>query len=69
MFDQELYVRDKLMDMRREASVRSLRRQAADPNAEIPRTGVGLRHEVFRRIVGDEAPRGRGFAFFRRQPA
>ena len=52
MFNEELYVRTKLADLYREPAVPRWPR-AADPEAEVPRTGVGVRHEVFRRIAGD----------------
>jgi len=61
MLEQEFYVRAKLDDLRRGLVIAERRRQAADPGAEVERTGVGVRHEVFRRMVGDPAPRRRPF--------
>jgi hypothetical protein len=57
MFTQ-IYVEEKLREIKqREASVRE-RSRHADPNAEVPRTGVGLVHEVFRRIAEPEPAHG-----------
>ena len=55
MLEQELYVRAKLDDLRRYTVVRDEPR-VVDEGAEVPRTGVGVRHEVFRRIAGDRQP-------------
>ena len=64
MFDQHLYVQAKLDDLNR-GVIRHQQQRAADPRAEAPRTGVGIRHEVFRRIAGDDEPRQR-HSFWRR---
>jgi hypothetical protein len=53
---EDVYVREKLADMERHVR-RWEREKAADPRAEIPRTGIGIKHEVFRRIVGDAQPK------------
>ena len=37
-------------------TIETRRRFRPDPKAEVPRTGVGLVHEVFRRIAEGERP-------------
>jgi hypothetical protein len=52
----EIYVAEKLREHRLPSVSSFARRAAADPNAEVPRAGVGLVHEVFRRIAEGERP-------------
>jgi hypothetical protein len=55
----ELYAREKLSDLDRRARQPRIERvdvRAPLAGADVPRTGVGLRHEVFRRIAGDARP-------------
>ena len=53
MFTQ-MYAEEKLREMKHRQLVVSERRRHADPNAEVPRTGAGRVHEVFRRITEPE---------------
>ena len=53
MYLEMMYVEEKLKELRGP----QVRRhepcsQAGLPGAEIPRKNVGIRHEVFRRIIG-----------------
>ena len=51
-----IYAEEKLRELRAARIDANVRRVAADPKAELPRTGVGLVHEVFRRIAEGERP-------------
>ena len=53
---EHAYVNEKLANVGRPVR-RWEREKPADPLAEVPRTGIGIKHEVFRRIVGDPQPR------------
>ena len=54
-----IYAEEKIREMRVARADGTLRRVAADPKAEVPRTGVGMVHEVFRRIAEGERPAAR----------
>ena len=51
-----IYAEEKLRELRSARVDASVRRVAADPSAEVRRTGVGLVHEVFRRIAEGDHP-------------
>jgi hypothetical protein len=51
-----IYAEETLRQARERRIDAVARRRAADPKAEVPRTGVGLVHEVFRRIAEGERP-------------
>ncbi len=50
-----IYIEEKLREQR-EAGFGVRRRDWIEPGSEVPRTGVGRVHEVFRRIVQDAEP-------------
>lgn len=51
MFGSQLEVEARIYEMERSWRTRPERHFRGYPGAEVPRTGVGLVHEVFRRIV------------------
>jgi hypothetical protein len=53
---ETIYAEEKLRELRSARVDSRLRRVVADPNAEVKRTGIGIVHEVFRRIVEDDGP-------------
>jgi hypothetical protein len=55
MFEQ-IYVEEKLRELQGWRVRAAEHHRHADPRAEVPRTGVGLVHEVFRRIAEGERP-------------
>jgi HAMP domain-containing protein len=52
----EMYVEEKLRELKESRAFVAERRRHADPNAEVPRTAVGRVHEVFRRIAEGGQP-------------
>lgn len=56
MLAEVIYAEEKIREARRARIAADVRRMPADPKAEVPRTGVGLVHEVFRRIAEGERP-------------
>jgi hypothetical protein len=51
MFGSQLEVEARIYEIERSWKKRPDRHFRGNPDAETPRTGVGLVHEVFRRIV------------------
>ena len=53
-----IYIEQKLREFRelREAGSGTRHRDWIEPGSEVPRTGAGRVHEVFRRIVQDAEP-------------
>jgi hypothetical protein len=52
----EMYVAERIRELNQSRVVARERRVYADPNAEVPRTGAGRVHEVFRRIAEGGEP-------------
>jgi hypothetical protein len=51
MFGGEIYIQAKIYEIEKNRKTRPLRHFRGNPEADAPRTGVGLVHEVFRRIT------------------
>jgi hypothetical protein len=47
----EMHVAEKMRELQESSIAARERHVYADPNAEVPRSGVGRVHEVFRRIA------------------
>ncbi len=56
MFADIMYAEEKIRQLRADRISAQVRRTPANRDAETPRTGVGLVHEVFRRIAEVERP-------------
>jgi hypothetical protein len=48
----DIYVQAAIYELERARKQQARRHFRGNPDAEIPRTGVGIVHEVFRRITG-----------------
>jgi hypothetical protein len=51
MFGGQIFIDAKLWEIQRELRGRPVRHFRGNPNAELPRQGTGIVHEVFRRIA------------------